>query len=297
MIEELSQVIANNIVSISEIVTAWVKAHLISIILIIIFAFIAKKVLTKVTVKLLSKTIRPDMYPTETDRKKRLATLDSLMTAVIKITVWVVATVMIISEIGINTAPLLASAGIIGIALGFGAQSLVKDFVSGFFIILENQYRVGDVVELAGATGTVEDVGLRTTVLRDINGYVHHVPHGFIEISTNQTIGYNRINEDIVVGFDSNIDKVEQIINKVGLSIATDPNFEKDIKEPFKFTSVKGYAVNGLVVGIMGKTKPGKQWGIRTEMYKRLKKEFDKAKIEVSNIPVMPTAGKPKKKP
>lgn len=296
MTEELSQVIANNIVNISDVVTAWMKAHLINILLIIALAFIAKKILTVVIVKLLSKTIRPDMYPTETDRKKRLATLDSLMTAVVKISVWVVATVMIISELGINTAPLLASAGIIGIALGFGAQSLVKDFVSGFFIILENQYRVGDVVELAGAVGTVEDVGLRTTVLRDINGYVHHVPHGFIEITTNQTIGYNRINEDIVVGFDSNIDKVEQIINKVGLSIATDPDFEKDIKEPFKFTSVKGYAVNGLIVGIMGKTKPGKQWGIRTEMYKRLKKEFDKAKIEVTNIPTIPTAGKSKKK-
>ncbi len=297
MIEELSQVIANNIVNISDLVTVWMKAHLINILLIIALAFVAKKVLTIVIVKLLSKTIRPDMYPTETDRKKRLATLDSLMTAVVKIGVWIVATIMIISEIGINTAPLLASAGIIGIALGFGAQSLVKDFVSGFFIILENQYRVGDVVELAGATGTVEDVGLRTTVLRDINGYVHHVPHGFIDVTTNQTIGYNRINEDIVVGFESNMDKVEQIIDKVGLEIANDPLFEKDIKEPFKFTSVKGYAVNGLVVGIMGKTKPGKQWGIRTEMYKRLKKEFDKARIEVSNIPVIPTTGKPKKKP
>ena len=286
MIEDLSQVIAQNINSVGDAVIKWVELHLISIILIIIFAFISKKILTTVTVKLLSKTIRPDMYPTETDRKKRLATLDSLMTAVVKVTVWIVATVMIISEIGINTAPLLASAGIIGIALGFGAQSLVNDFVSGIFIIIENQYRVGDVVEIAGASGTVEEVGIRTTVLRDLNGYVHHIPHGFIDVTTNQTIGYNRINEEIVVGFDSNIDKVEQIINKVGLSIATDPKYEKSIKEPFKFTSVKGYAVNGIIIGILGKTKPGEQWKVRTEMYKRLKKEFDKAKIEVTNIPV-----------
>lgn len=296
MIEDLSQVIANNVISFGESVSLWMRAHFLNIVLIIIFAFIAKRLLTIITVKLLSKTIRPDMYPTESDRKKRLATLDALMTAVIKVAVWIVAILMIITEIGINTAPLLASAGIVGIALGFGAQSLIKDFVSGIFIISENQYRVGDVIEIAGANGTVENVGIRTTVLRDMSGYVHHVPNGLIDVTTNKTIGYNRINEELVVGFGSDISKVEKIINKTGQDIARDPKFEKAIREPFAFSSVKGYAVNGLIIGILGKTKPGEQWDVRTEMYKRLQKEFDKANIEVTNIPPVGIGAKPAKK-
>lgn len=298
MVQETSQTIADKIVVFGDKASVWLGLHLVNVIVIVIFAFIAQHALTIVTVKFLSKTIRPDMYPTETDRKRRLETLKSLMTAVVKFGVWLVAFMMIISEIGINTAPLLASAGIIGVALGFGAQSLVKDFVSGIFIITENQYRVGDVVEIAGASGTVENVTIRTTVLRDLSGFVHHVPNGLIQVTTNKTIGYGRINEDLVVGFDSDIERVEHIINHVGEEIAASPDFEKLVKEPPKFASVKGYAVNGLIVGILGKTKPGEQWKVRTEMYKRLKKAFDKAGIEVTNIPVgvAPAPAKAKKK-
>lgn len=296
MVEQASQTTADTIVAFGEQASVWLELHLVDIVIIIVFAMIAQHALTVITVKLLSKTIRPDMYPTETDRKKRLTTLRSLMTAIVKVSVWLIALTMVISEIGINTAPLLASAGIAGIALGFGAQSLIKDFVSGIFIIIENQYRVGDVVEIAGTNGTVEDVTIRTTVLRDLSGYVHHVPNGLIEVTTNKTIGYSRINEEIVVGFDSDIERVEHIINHVGEEIAAHPDFEKITKEPLKFSSVKGYAVNGLIIGILGKTKPGEQWKIRTEMYKRLKKAFDKAGIEVTNIPVGLTQAPSKKK-
>ncbi len=298
MIEQSSQTAADTILSIGNQMSKWVELHLANIVLIVIFAVIARHVLTAITVKLLSKTIRPDMYPTKVDREKRLATLRSLMTAIVKVGVWLIAFIMIISEMGINTAPLLASAGIIGIALGFGAQSLVKDFVSGIFIIIENQYRVGDVVEIAGTNGTVEDVTIRTTVLRDLSGFVHHVPNGLIEVTTNKTIGYSRINEEIVVGFDSDIERVEHIINHVGEEIAANVDFHKLIIEPLKFSSVKGYAVNGMIIGILGKTKPGEQWKVRTEMYKHLKKAFDKAGIEVTNIPVgFPQASQKKKKP
>lgn len=295
MIEDTATATANVIVTLGESTGAWLDAHLVNIIVIIILAAISRRVLTTVTVKLLSKTIRPDMYPSNTDRKKRLTTLNSLMTAIVKVGVWLVAGTMIISEIGVNTAPLLASAGIIGVALGFGAQSLVKDFVSGIFIILENQYRVGDVVMIADVTGTVEEVTIRTTVLRDLSGNVHHVPNGLIEVTTNKTIGYSSINEEIVVGFDADIERVEHIINHVGEEIAAMPEFAKITKEPIHFSSLKGYAVNGLIVGILGKATAGEQWGIRTEMYKRLKKAFEKAKIEITNIPtgaIMPPAKK-----
>lgn len=296
MIQELTQKTVDIILAIGETVDVWVKLHLVNVIVIIIVAVITRRALTAITVKFLSKTIRVDMYPSETDRKKRLKTLNELMTAVVRVGVWTVAILTIANEMGINTGPLLASAGILGLALSFGAQSLVKDFTTGIFIILENQYRVGDVVDIGGVTGTVEHVTMRTTILRDLNGYVHHVPNGLIEVSTNKTVGYSRINEEIVVGFDSDMDRVEHIINHVGEEMAALPEYKKIIQEPPAFSSVKGYAVNGLRVGILGKTKPGEQWAVRTDMYKRLKKAFDKANIEITNIPVGAAPQQSKKK-
>lgn len=296
MIQQLSQSLANLIVQIGDYLNKWLSEHLINIIIILVVAYISSKVLTVIGVKLLSKTLRPDMYPTETDRKKRLVTLVALIRTVVRIGVWTVAILTIASEMGINTGPLLASAGIVGLAISFGAQSLVKDFTTGIFIIGENQYRVGDLVEIAGVNGTVEQVGMRTTILRDLNGYVHHVPNGLIEVSTNKTVGYGRINEEVVVDFEADMDKVESIINHVGEELLSDDNYKKKIIEAPTFSSVKGYAVNGMRVGILGKTKPGDQWDVRTAMYKRLKKEFDKANIEITNIPVGVTASKPSKK-
>lgn len=295
MIQEITQKTVDIILAIGDSIDIWVKLHLVNVIVIIIVAIIARRVLTGITVRFLAKTIRVDMYPTETDRKKRLKTLNELMTAIVRVGVWTVAILTIANEMGINTGPLLASAGILGLALSFGAQSLVKDFTTGIFIIIENQYRVGDVVDIGGVTGTVEHVTMRTTILRDLNGYVHHVPNGLVEVSTNKTVGYSRINEEIVVSFDSDMDRVEHIINHVGEEMAALPEYKKIIQEPPVFSSVKGYAVNGLRVGILGKTKPGEQWAVRTDMYKRLKKAFDKAGIEISNIPVGATTTQPTK--
>lgn len=296
MIQEATQKTADLVTALGNFLSTWVELHLINIIIIIVVAIISRRALTTIMVKLLSKTIRVDMYPTETDRKKRLKTLNELMTAVVRVAVWTIAIMTIANEAGIDTGPLLASAGILGLALSFGAQSLVKDFTTGIFIIMENQYRVGDIVDIGGVSGTVEHVTMRTTVLRDLNGYVHHVPNGLIEVSTNKTVGYSRINEEIVVDFESDIDRVEHIINHVGEEMAALPQYQKIIQEPPAFSSVKGYAVNGLRVGILGKTKPGEQWAVRTDMYKRLKKAFDKAGIEITNIPAGGVVQNSKKK-
>ncbi len=297
MIEEISRVIAENIVSFGELIGQWLDEHLVNVLVIVLVAWIIKRVGSRLVHQLLKGTVRPDLYPTKTDRDKRLKTLDGLISAVVKFAVFVVAAFMIIGEINPGyTAALFAGAGLITVAIGFGAQSLVKDFVSGIFIIVENQYRVGDVVTIAGASGTVEEVTIRTTVLRDLDGNAHHVPNGLIEVTTNKTIGFSRINEEIVVGFDADVDRVEHIINHVGEEISALTEFEKKIKEPIHFASVKGYAINGLRIGILGKTNPGDQWKIRTEMYKRLKREFDKAKIEVTSMAAMPAANGSKKK-
>lgn len=297
MIEEISRLLAKNIVQLGDMIGRWLDTHLVNVLVIILIAWIIKNVGTKIVHQLLKGTVRPDLYPTKTDREKRLKTLDGLISAVVKFAVFIIAMFMIIGEINPGyTAALFAGAGLITVAVGFGAQSLVKDFVSGIFIIVENQYRVGDVVSIAGVNGTVEEVTIRTTVLRDMDGNAHHVPNGLIEVTTNKTIGFSRINEEIVVGFDSDIDRVEHIINHVGEEVASLTEFEKKIKEPVHFASVKGYAVNGLRIGILGKTNPGDQWKVRTEMYKRLKKEFDKANIEVTNMVTGITPGNTSKK-
>ncbi len=293
MIEDLSQVIARNIVSFGEAVGTWIDLHMISILVIIGFTLVARRILTAISVKLLSKTIRPDMYPTETDRKKRLKTLDSLVTGVVKVAVWVIAAMMIITELGVNTAPLLASAGIVGVALGFGAQSLVKDFVTGFFIILENQYRVGDVVTLSDVDGTVEDVTMRITILRDFEGHVHYIPNGQINVSTNKTQDYSSVFLKIGVAYDTDIDRLEHVINHVGEELAADADYKKNIKEVPKFSRITEFNDSSIEVLINGKVAAGKQWDVNGELRKRLKKAFDKNNIEIPFPQVV--VNKPKK--
>ncbi|MCA9333047.1 mechanosensitive ion channel family protein [Candidatus Saccharibacteria bacterium] len=294
MLEDIATSLAQIIVSIGESVGTWLDQHLVNVIVIIIMAVVARRLLTIVTVKLLSKTIRPDMYPTTTDRKKRLDTLNSLMTAVVKVTVWVIAIMMIISEVGVNTAPLLASAGIIGVALGFGAQSLVKDFVSGIFIILENQYRVGDVVSIAGVDGAVEAVTIRTTVLRSFDGNVHHIPNGTIDLTTNKTQDYAGINLRMAVAYDTDIERLEHIINHVGEEMASDPDFQKMIKEKPTFLRISDFLDSSVEVLISGTVVAGNQWDVKGELRKRLKKAFDKNGIEIPFPQVV--VNKPKKK-
>lgn len=281
MIENIATNLANLIVNFGKSAGAWLDAHLVNILVIIVLAIIARRLLTVLTVKLLSKTIRTDMYPTKLDRKKRLDTLRSLMTAIVKVAVWLVAILMIISEIGINTGPLLASAGIVGIAFGFGAQSLVKDFVSGIFIILENQYRVGDVVELASISGVVEAVTIRTTVLRDMEGNVHHIPNGTIGPTTNKTQDYAKLFLKISVAYDTDIERLEHVINHVGEELATDPDFEKKIKKAPQFLRISEFVNNAIEVVINGEVSPGSQWEVSGEMRKRLKKAFEKNDIEI----------------
>jgi len=231
-------------------------------------------------------------FGNETDRNKRLATLEGLINAVLKIVLMVVVILMILSEFGINIGPLLASAGIVGVALGIGAQSLVRDFLSGFFIISENQYRVGDIVDIATlvgnvrVSGTVEAITVRTTIVRDLDGTLHHIPNGAIVVASNNTFGLGRINEDIVVDADTDLDKLEQSIKSVGEAMAADELFEKKIKKAPRVSRIVGYNERGIIVKIVADTTPGSQWEIKSEFYRRLRPELKKNKISVLFTPV-----------
>lgn len=282
---------SSNLDKILNSISSWLGQHLFNILLILLVGWIARIILSKMISKSLQSTvIRHDLYPTEIDRKRRAKTLNSLITALIRFVIWIVVIIMIIGELGIDTAPLIASAGVMGIALGFGAQSLIRDLVSGIFIIVENQFRIGDVVKLATTgtpmvdiVGTVEEITIRSTVIRDLNGELIHVPNGVINVTINKTVGFAQLNEEIIVKVDTDLERLEHVINHVGKQIADSVHFEKKIITAPHFERVKGFNNDGIVILIRGKTKPGDQWVVSGELFKRLKKAFETNKIEMSN--------------
>ena len=213
-------------------VREWIERNYVTgirIIIIIILAQIINRYSKRLLKRVLQHAIRMDVYSNKVDRERRLNTLLGLLSIVIHFAVWIISGVLIISLLGINAAPLFASAGLVGAGIAFGAQSLIKDFLSGVFIISENQYRVGDIVEIMGVNGTVQSIGLRTTVLRDLNGSVHHVPNGSIVVTTNKTVGYGQINLDITVAADTDIALLEHEINHAGQRLVEQSRASKKV--------------------------------------------------------------------
>jgi moderate conductance mechanosensitive channel len=275
----------------------WMDEHFFDILAIIICAWLVRHFGGRLAKQILRHTVRSDLYPTKQDRQKRLKTLNSLIGAVTRVGVYVIATILIIGEINPSyTTALFASAGLVTVALGFGAQSLIKDFVSGMFIITENQYRVGDNVSIAGVKGVVEDVTIRTTVLRDLDGNVHHVPNGLIEVTTNTSIGYSSLKEDIIVGKKTNLEQLEHIIAHVGEEMLSLPELKGKLIDPPKLSSYRGYAQDGIAVRITGRTAAGEKWLVRSELYKRLNKAFVAHDITIKANLVLPVVAPAKTK-
>lgn len=217
----------------------------------------------------------------EEETKKRVDTLSGVFVSASEVLIILMASFMILSELGINIAPLLAGAGVVGLAVGFGAQSLIKDILNGLFITLENQYRIGDMVKIADMFGLVEDMNLRRTVLRDLDGVVHCVPNGEIKVSSNFTRDWSRVNLNISVAYGEDLDRVIAVINRVGKELATDPAWAQVILKPPQVLRVDNLGDSGIDIKILGDTKPTKQWDIMSELRIRLKKAFDKEGIEI----------------
>ncbi len=258
------------------------KDHAFSVSVILLVTFFAHGFIMALVKKLVRRALKPDKFKNELEEKRREDTLISTMNAVVRAGVWVIGGLLLLAEFGIDIAPLLAGAGIAGVALGFGAQSMVKDFLAGFFILIENHYRVGDVVELnQTVSGVVEQVTLRETVLRDLDGMVHHIPNGEITIATNMTLEFSGINLDIGVGYSTNLEKLEEVINNVGKSMANDADWQNKIIEAPHFLRVSDFADSAIMIKITGKTEAMKQWEVAGELRKRLKVAFDKNGIEI----------------
>jgi len=215
------------------------------------------------------------------EAKKRANTLGNILRHALLIVISFIAILMILGELGIQLGPLLATAGIGAIAIGFGAQSLVKDVISGFFIILENQYRIGDAIEVAGVSGLVESVSLRRTVLRDLEGRVHTVPNGEIKVVSNLSKEWSRSVLDIGISYGEDMDKVVDLLSQIGKELETEEPYKSAILEPLQILGLERFGESQLVIRMMVKTLPLKQWEVGRELRKRIKKRFDEKGIQI----------------
>ena len=218
--------------------------------------------------------------PTEA-QIKRATTLTHVIRDVGRVVILAVGGMMILSEVGIDLKPILAAAGLGGLAIGFGAQSLVKDVITGFFILLEDSIRVGDVVEIAGVGGVVEEVKLRTVTLRDLSGNVHVVPNGVIDKVKNMTKVYAFYLFEVGIAYREDVDEVMAVLRDIAEELRRDPQFTEDILEPLEMLGVDQFADSAVIIKCRIKTRPIKQWRVGREMNRRIKKTFDAKGIEI----------------
>jgi small conductance mechanosensitive channel len=217
----------------------------------------------------------------DVELEKRSATLGGIIRKTAAVVVWSVAIVMSMREAGFDIAPILAGAGVVGLAVGFGAQNLVRDVISGLFILVENQIRVNDVAIINGTGGLVEEINLRTTVLRGLDGTVHIFPNGVIDRLSNMTREYSYYVFDIRVAYKEDTDRVVAAVKEVGAQIMTEDPYKDAIISPIEILGVDALTESAVIVKARFKTRPIQQWTVGREMNRRLKKKFDELGIEI----------------
>ncbi|WPR70180.1 mechanosensitive ion channel family protein [Flavobacterium sp. NG2] len=259
----------------------WLMTNGLKVIFIAIGAFFLHKILIRFIAKAVRIAVRPEKHQSKEAEEKRENTLIQIFSTTSKIVIILVSSLMILSEFGIEIAPIIAAAGIVGLAFGFGGQYLIRDIISGLFIILENQYRIGDLVKFDTLGGEVELITLRKTTLRDIDGTVHHIPHGEIKTVSNLSKDYARINLNIGVGYSTDIEHLIDVINRTGNELADDPLWKNLILLAPQFLRVNEFADSAIMVKILGETVPSRQFEVTGELRKRLKIAFDKEGIEI----------------
>jgi small conductance mechanosensitive channel len=222
------------------------------------------------------KRNRKRMEPTQ-----KMKTLIPMINTAIRIAAAFVGGIVILDQMGVNTTPILAGAGIVGLAVGFGSQTLVKDLINGLFILFEESIRVGDVVVIGGKGGIVEAVGLRTIKMRDLAGNVHVIPNSSIETLMNMTKGYSRYVFDVGVAYREDADEVMGILREIGEEMQNDPAYGKDILEPLEILGVDRFEDSAVVIRARITTKPIRQWAVGREFNRRMKRVFDERGIEI----------------
>ncbi len=264
-----------------EAITPWFLEHGIYVLGTIIIAYVFFKFGEVFIEKIVRRVIIRNHNHDPASEGRREDTLIAIFSTTLKILIFVVAGMMVLQGIGVEIGPLLAAAGIAGVALGFGGQYLIRDLISGMFIIMENQYRIGDVIKVGTTAGIVEDITLRMTTLRDLDGTVHHIPHGEVTQVSNLTKTFARVNLDIGISYNANIEHVIEVVNRVCQELAEDPDWKDKIIETPKFIRVSDFADSSVIIKILGDTKPLEQWDVAGELRKRLKIAFDNEGIEI----------------
>jgi len=263
-------------------VVSWLLEHGVRILIVLVLGVGVWFTLKKSLPPLLRRTMaRHRQKESKESIKKRTDTLLSVFLGVGKIFIALIVLLMILSELNVAVTPILASLGIAGVAVGFGAQYLIRDLIAGVFIILENQYRVGDVAKIADTWGLVEEVNLRKTVLRDLDGAVHHIPNGEVRVASNYTRKFSRINLNISVAYDTDLDHAMSVIDRVGQEMAADEKWGKVIIKAPSALRVDNLGDSGIDIKILGDVKPIEQWAVMGELRLRLKKAFDAEGIEI----------------
>ena len=253
-----------------------------------------------VIVKLLRATLRQfeaflirttsyaEIYPGAA--AKRIKTLSSVLWTISSGLLWFVVVLITLSQIGVNIGPILAGAGVVGLAVGFGAQHLVRDLVSGFFLLLENQIRVGDIAIVNGTGGTVEEVTFRTVALRDQSGVVYVFPNGSITTLANATMDWSAYVIDVTVSYNEDTDRIVDIMRRVADDMRKEPEYGRTMIEPIEIYGVDGFTEAAVTIKARFKTQPAQQYTIGREYRRRLKKAFDSEGVELANAPRRATA-------
>jgi small-conductance mechanosensitive channel len=250
----------------------------IRIVLVLVVAWTVKLVLSRLIRRMHALFLARASGPEDA---RWIETLSRVLRYTLSIGVYLAALMMVLNELGISIAPILGAAGVVGVAVGFGAQSLVKDYFSGFFMLLENQVRVGDVVEIAGKSGVVEGMTLRRTRLRGYDGNVHFVANGLITTVTNMSTGFAFAVMDIGIAYKESVDRAIELLRDVGRELKADPAHEQRILDDLEVAGVDSLADSAVVIRCRIKVRPLEQWGIRREFLRRIKARFDQEGIEI----------------
>jgi small-conductance mechanosensitive channel len=266
----------------TDMVEKWFLEHGIRIIIILVVGIVLWYVLRQTLPPLVSRIIgRPQKGESKEGVKKRANTLQGVFMGVGRIIIILLVAFMILSELNVSIGPILAGFGVAGIAVGFGAQYLIKDLIAGVFVLMENQYRIGDVVKVADVTGLVEEINLRKTVLRDLDGIVHHVPNGEIRVASNYSRHFARVNLNVSVSYGTDLDFAIKVINRVCNDMAEEEKWSKVLRTVPQVMRVDSLGDSGIDIKIVGDVKPLEQWNVMGQLRLRLKKAFDKEGIEI----------------
>lgn len=251
------------------------------IVVVLVVAFLAYRIVRLITHRIVHRPVEEEDPLVKRLREQRAQTLGSLLNSVAGAVIGVVATITVLSAIGVPIASILASVGVVGLAISFGAQSLVKDVITGTFLLLEGQYGIGDVVRIADTSGLVERITLRTTVLRDTYGTVHVIPNGTITKVSNLTKSWSRAVLDIGVAYREDVDRVMALMREIGAEFKADPEWGPLLLEEPTVPGVENLGESAVVIRMMAKTLPLKQWDVARELRRRVKNRFDREGIEI----------------